>query len=209
MPTINLGDDNQKTLPQTPPVQDDWVDPWSGSFGPSTPPSESKSKRMTPQERVGMIETLYTEILGRKPDTRDINYYKYSTLTEEEIRKQLIAGNEHKQLLLDGRDYKKMKERALQSETRVRVLEGQIRDQVEEFKQLTTLLKEKNRYIQEIREKLNERFDTHPFKQIDEQTFTSESSQPNSTHFVESAKPEVEKSESLLDKIRKAIEALS
>jgi predicted nucleic acid-binding Zn-ribbon protein len=110
---------------------------------------------MTPQERVEMIEKLYQEVLGRKPDTRDVNYYKYSTLGEEEIRKQLITGKEHKQLIEDGREFNKVKDRASQAETRVRMLESQVKDQVEEFKHLTELLKEKNKYIQDFREKSN------------------------------------------------------
>lgn len=123
---------------------------------------QGQEKRLTPQERVEMIEKVYQEILNRKPDTRDINYYKYSTLSEEEIRKQLIAGKEHKQLLDDGKDYKKMKDRAMQAETRVNMLESQIKDQVEEFRHLTELLTEKNQYIQQLRQKLN-----NPYNLVD------------------------------------------
>jgi hypothetical protein len=139
---------------------DPWSDPWGSWGGESTNGGlgnqfggnpQSQAKKLTPQERVKMIEEVYQSTLERKPDTRDINYYKYSTLGEEEIRKQLIEGKEHKQLIEDGREYKNMKNRADQSETRVKMLEGQIKDQVEEFKQLTTLLNEKNRYIQQLR----------------------------------------------------------
>lgn len=188
MPTIDLsnnnqtsGDDNNNsnsTIPVTtpapkpappPPVQTPapnsggWNDPWGAPWGGGQPDGNSGGKRLSPQERVEMIEKVFNEILNRKPDTRDINYYKYSTLSEEEIKKQLLTGNEHKQLLLDGRDYKKLKDRALQAETRVKVLEGQIRDQVEEFRQLTNLLKEKNRHIQEMRERLNSEKKESPF----------------------------------------------
>ncbi|MEA3357739.1 MAG: hypothetical protein U9Q67_04885, partial [Patescibacteria group bacterium] len=38
-----------------------------------------QSKRQTPEERVKMIDKVYEDVLCRKPDTRDINYYKYST----------------------------------------------------------------------------------------------------------------------------------
>ncbi len=189
MPTIDLSNSNNQTSgddsnttpvvapvvsapkPITPPPapaqapsNPGWNDPWGAPWGGN--PSDGSSaggKRLSPQERVEMIEKVFTEILNRKPDTRDINYYKYSTLSEEEIRKQLLTGAEHKQLLLDGRDYKKLKDRALQAETRVKVLEGQIRDQVEEFRQLTNLLKEKNRHIQELRERLNNEKKENPF----------------------------------------------
>lgn len=131
-------------------------DPWGDPWGMSAP--SSTEKRLTPQERVGMIEMVYESVLGRKPDTRDINYYKYSTLGEEEIRKQLIDGKEHKQLIEDGREFKKVKIRAEQGETRIKMLEGQIKDQVEEFKQLTQLLNEKNRYIQYLRSTVGNAF---------------------------------------------------
>ncbi len=145
---------NTSNPPSTPP--NPWAPPASDNFGwGNSNPSASAPSRLTPQERVEMIEKLYQEVLGRKPDTRDINYYKYSTLSEEEIRKQLITGKEHKQLMDDGRDYKKMKERALASETRVAMLESQIKDQVEEFRHLSDLLTEKNQYIQQLRTQLN------------------------------------------------------
>lgn len=207
MPTINLSNNNQQTNPpatlpatnqtnppivnQTPPSQppmqnnqNNWNDPWASPWDNpnSNPNNNSNAKRLSPQERVTMIEAAYLEILGRKPDTRDINYYKYSTLSEEEVKKQLITGNEHKQLLLDGRDYKKLKDRALQAETRVKVLEGQIVDQVEEFKILTNLLKEKSRYIQELREKLNSTMNQHPFVNIPKDNNVL--SVKNDTHFV-------------------------
>ena len=111
-----------------------------------------QQKRLTPEERVQMIETVYDEILCRKPDTRDINYYKYSTLNEDQIRKQLIASAEHKDMVKKGREYTKLKEHAEQLETRVKMLEGQLRDHVEEFRELSNLLQEKNRQIQQLRD---------------------------------------------------------
>lgn len=118
----------------------------------------NQNKRMTPEERVQMIEKVYEEVLKRKPDTKDINYYKYSTLNEDEIKKQLLNGKEHTDLIQDGREFSKMKERTENAEVRVKVLEGQIRDQVEEFKKLGELLREKNKFIIELREKLNNRY---------------------------------------------------
>ncbi len=170
MPQINLNDNSSNTptpvkdnSQQAPPMDpmgfgaggaSPW-DSWGGGGGWGAPQNQqSGGKKMTPQERVSMIEKVYEEVLGRKADTRDINYYKYSTLSEEEIRKQLIAGKEHKQLVEDGREYKKMKDRAMQAETRVKMLESQNNDQIEEFKHLSTLLKEKNNYIQKLREQL-------------------------------------------------------
>lgn len=110
-------------------------------------------KRQTPEERVQMINKIYSEILGREPDTRDINYYKYSTLNEDQIKKQLLTSAEHKDLIKKGREYDQLKNQTDQAKTQTKMLEGQIKDQIEEFKQLNILLKEKNSYIQQLREK--------------------------------------------------------
>ncbi len=138
---------------------DSW---WNQPGGVIDTGNNGTNKRLTPQERVELIEKLFQELLGRKADTRDINYYKYSTLSEEEMRKQLITGKEHKQLITDGREFSKMRDRANQAETRVKILEGQIKDQVQEFKHLSELLDEKNKHIQELRIKLN-----NPYNLID------------------------------------------
>ena len=135
-------------------------DGFGGGFGGGLGRSQSgdpyssgrpPTKRMTPEERVQMIERVYNEILQRKPDTRDINYYKYSTLTEDQIRKQLITSAEHTDMVKRGREYQKIKEHAGQLESRVHMLEGQIKDNVEEFRELSNLLQEKNRLIKELR----------------------------------------------------------
>jgi hypothetical protein len=127
----------------------------SGGWGSPAPANNTAQKKLTPEERVQMIEKVYLEVLNRKPDTRDINYYKYSTLAEDEIRKQLIQGKEHKDLLEHGKEYSNLKSRTDDAETRVKMLEGQIKDQLEEFRKLTDLLKEKNRYIEQLRRDLN------------------------------------------------------
>lgn len=224
MPTINLNNNSNPqntaspavapaTNPTTSPVSkpapvqngwSDWNDPWQDDNQNN---ANKPGKNMTPQERVGMIEKVYQEILGRNPDTRDINYYKYSTLGEEEIKKQLITGNEHKQLLADGRDYKKVKERALQAETRVKMLEGQILDQVEEFRQLTNLLREKNKHISELRQKTNIEKSSTPFTP---QTFANKPNEVTSNvHFSNpevSEKPTPQpKTEPFIEKMRKKL----
>lgn len=159
--------------PQTPQQNAGWDnwgtntnDPFSGlgsgydgqntGFGMQQPGRQSQrapqQKRQTPEERVQMIKKIYSEILGREPDTRDINYYKYSTLNEEQIKKQLLTSAEHKDLIKKGREYDKLKNQTDQAKTQAKMLEGQIKDQVEEFKQLNILLNEKNSYIQQLRQ---------------------------------------------------------
>lgn len=123
----------------------------SGSIVGDDPSAGKTEKRMTPEERVQMIERIYNEIFQRSPDTRDINYYKYSTLSEDQIRRQLTASAEHTDMIKKGREYEGIKEHAEQLESRVNMLESQIKDHVEEFRELSNLLQEKNRLIQQLR----------------------------------------------------------
>lgn len=169
MPTIDLpnnstnstgvGNMSSATQTFTNPITNNNPDPWlvtiggnNFGLGSNNTNTTTPEKNLKPNEKVEMIEKLYEEVLGRKADTRDVNYYKYSTLGIDQIREQLILSKEHKELIQDGREYKKMKDRAISAEARVRMLENQIRDQVAEFQQLTNLLKEKNRHIRALRE---------------------------------------------------------
>jgi uncharacterized coiled-coil protein SlyX len=197
MPQIIPGATTTSAPPQptqSPPTpQQGWGNDNQWGWNPSSPMNQSQGgeKRLTPQERVEMIEKVYKEILDRKPDTRDINYYKYSTLSEEEIKTQLITGKEHKQLMQEGREYKKLKERAMNSETRVTMLESQIKDQIEEFKQLSTLLTEKNKYIQQLRDGLN-----NPYNLVDHSAEVSKSVESKSQVFSSPVVPKTPESRS-------------
>jgi hypothetical protein len=124
----------------------------NASTGSNMNTPQQTPKRQTPQERVEMIKKVYDEVLGRPPDTRDINYYKYSTLNEQQIRNQILTSSEHKELLKKGREYENLKAQADQFKSRSKMLETQIKDQIEEFRQLNVLLKEKNRYITSLRQ---------------------------------------------------------
>ncbi|MFH1547566.1 MAG: hypothetical protein ABIC57_03705 [bacterium] len=98
-----------------------------------------------------IIKKAYQDILGKEPEPRDISYYRFSPMGEEEIRQQLVTGKEHKDLLEKGNKYSELKDKLETSQAKVKVLEGKINDQLEEFNQLHNLLKEKNRYIRQLR----------------------------------------------------------
>ncbi len=137
---------------------DPWAsDPWSSDDTSSNKTSDEP--HLSPQERVTMITDVYKLVLGREPDNRDINYYKYSTLSKTEIINQLLEGKEHSRLIEDGNQFKNMKNRAEQAEIKSKVLENQVQDQINEFKELTNLLQEKNRQIHSMRTKMNNPYD--------------------------------------------------
>jgi uncharacterized coiled-coil protein SlyX len=131
-----------------------WPDPWG-----QPPQMPSNTKSMTPTERVQMIESLYEEVLGRKPDNRDINFYKYSTLSEEDIRKELTKGKEHKGLIANGREFKRLSSQVDEYSSKIKMLEMKIKDQEESFVHMNTLLSEKNKYIEMLRDQLKNPFE--------------------------------------------------
>jgi len=156
------------------PWSDPWSDPWGGATGSGSPQPKQSKPKLSPAERVQMIEKVYEEVLGRKPDTRDINYYKYSTLDESAIRLELLQGKEHKELIKNGAAFKDMSKRTEVAETRVKMLEAKLADHSEEFIALRQLLEEKNKVIKVLRRQC-------------QSPFTTNISQQSSPHFSSSA----------------------
>jgi hypothetical protein len=129
---------------------------WMNAFD-----DEAKSKvRLSPSERVKMIVKAFQDILCREPDTRDLNFYKYSSISEEEIRQELLKGKEHKTLLETGRNYKKLNNILEDTKSRIRLLEAQIKDQENSIKQMNLLLKEKNLHIEQLKKKDQNTFES-------------------------------------------------
>lgn len=120
---------------------------------------DSKSgTRLSPTERVKIIERAYSEVLGRDPDTRDLSFYKYSSATEETIRAELLESDEHKALISDGRELKKVKNLLENAKSKIRTLESEISAQQESFKELQNLLKEKNLHIEKLKKDIENPF---------------------------------------------------
>ena len=44
----------------------------------------------SPSDKIPMIEKVFKEVLGRKPSSRELAYYKYGILKENEIRVKLL-----------------------------------------------------------------------------------------------------------------------
>ncbi len=119
------------------------------------------SSKLSPNERVKIIEKAFNDILCREPDTRDLNYYKYSSMDESEIRGELLEGDEHKKLIEDGREYKKTKNLLQEAKSKINSLEREISDKEESLKQMETLLKEKNLHIEDLKKKIRCQFENN------------------------------------------------
>lgn len=122
--------------------------------------SDSKSN-LTPSERVKIIEKAFQDILCREPDTRDLNYYKYSSMDEQTIREEILGGEEHKLLIKNGREYKKTRNLLEETKSKINALVGEIEDREASLKQMETLLKEKNLHIEELKKKISSPFENN------------------------------------------------
>lgn len=110
-------------------------------------------------DRVPMIENVFNEVLGRKPSSREMAYYKYGVLKEDGIREKLLKSKEHQELIESA-----FKLPGLEEELKtVRVSERKLTQVVEDLNlqmdESERLLKEKNISIQELREKVNNPYD--------------------------------------------------
>ncbi len=132
---------------------------WMGGVD-SNLKSKSGSK-LSPNERVKMIEKIFEEILGRKPETRDLNYYKYSSASEESMREELLNSQEHQDLIKNGREFKKTRNLLEEANGKIKSLESEIISKDESLKSMETLLKEKNLYIEDLKKKINSQFEAN------------------------------------------------
>lgn len=107
-------------------------------------------------QKTESIKKIYKEILGKEPTNRDLSYYRFSPMTEDEIREQVLKGEEHKSLIKKGREYDDIKDDMEDYKVKVKRLEKKLEDNLEEFKEINDLLKEKNKYIRQLREKIDE-----------------------------------------------------
>lgn len=110
-------------------------------------------------DRVPMIEKVFKEVLGRKPSSRELAYYKYGVIKEDGIRSKLIKSQEHKDLIDSA-----LKLPGVENELKsVRVSEKKLGQKVEDIRleivESEKLLNEKNFLIKELREKVSNPYD--------------------------------------------------
>jgi hypothetical protein len=112
-----------------------------------------------PSERTPMIEDVYLEVLGRKPSTRELSFYKYGAMNEADIRLKLLRSDEHVKMLEDAKKLPNVENELRNSKASERRLTQKIEDIGNEIVQSKILLDEKNVIIQELRENLNNPYD--------------------------------------------------
>jgi hypothetical protein len=109
------------------------------------------------------IEKIYDMVLGRKPTSRELSYYRYATTKKDEIVKKLLKSDEHKNLVQKGKEFPELEEREKLGQSTIIKLKHSIEDQQEEFSEMKALLQEKNREISTLREEKNIPYVTQSF----------------------------------------------
>ena len=153
---------NTQAPKQPLPSQDDdsltsFLDDWDDD---PVPTSQKSTKSMSQEERIEMIKRVYKKVFLRDAEQKDINYYKYTNYSEEELINKLLGTDEFKKLMEQGKEYKKLLDKYEDLSLQFQNLQGQFESQQTEFKKLLTLLEEKNRHIQDLRKKLDDPYAT-------------------------------------------------
>ncbi len=106
-------------------------------------------------DKTKKIEKIFETVLGRKPSSKELSYYKYSVIEEDELIKKLLEGDEFKRNLEKLKEYPDLKETLRTAKMTVLKLKNRLNDQDKEFLELAKLIKEKNNIITDLRKDKN------------------------------------------------------
>ena len=107
-----------------------------------------------PSDRVPMIENIFQEVLGRKPSSRELSYYKYGAMSEDDIRIKLLTSDEHKKVLEDASKLSGVDDQLKNVQLNEKKLTQKIEDLENQIAEVHILLSEKNSIISELREQV-------------------------------------------------------
>lgn len=119
----------------------------------------SSSFGISQSERVPMIEEIFQEVLGRKPSSRELAYYKYGVMKEDDIRKKLIKSDEHNELIQKALSLPGIESELKSTKVSEKKLQQKLIDLNEETVESQKLLDERNILIKELREKVSNPYD--------------------------------------------------
>ncbi len=117
------------------------------------------SFRSVSPDRIPVIEAIYREVLGRKPSSRELSYYKYSNINEEEIRSKLLKSEEHQKLIDDAKKVPGLEDQQRNLELIEKRLTQRIEDLQKQISESKILLDEKNNIILGLRDELRNPYD--------------------------------------------------
>lgn len=110
-------------------------------------------------DRVPMIEKVFDEVLGRKPSSREIAYYKYGVIKEDGIRAKLVKSQEHKELIEKALALPGVESELKSTKVSERKLQQKLEDVNSEIIESQKLLVEKDSLIKDLRESVSNPYD--------------------------------------------------
>lgn len=108
---------------------------------------------MSSTEKTKKLEEIYNKILGRKPTSKEISYYKYRKLDEEALIQELLDSDEFLENIEKVQEYADLKKNSVKSKNTIIKLRAKIKDSEKEYSELKALLNEKDVLIKTLREK--------------------------------------------------------
>jgi hypothetical protein len=117
-----------------------------GGFGAPKPVTTPKSR----EDMKKMVSTKYQQILGRKVNDQDLNYFANLGLSEDQMLKRLVESQDHITLVGNAQEYKKIKPKYDELVMKSERLEVQVADKEKIIKQQNDLISQKNKSIQEL-----------------------------------------------------------
>lgn len=110
-------------------------------------------------EKEENIEKIFMNVLGRKPSSRELAYYKYSIIKESDIILKLVNSDEHKNIIEKAFELQGVEEENKNIKISEKKLSQQLNDVNLEIDEYKKLLSEKDRIIAELREKIKNPYD--------------------------------------------------
>lgn len=122
-------------------TNDDFSKGGSSSFGSISQKSE-------------FIEKIFKKVLGRKPTSKEISFYKVSAISEEKLFRKLVESDEHKKIVKNSNEFPELEQRLKNSEASNVRFNQKLEDVTDEIVELKNLLREKNNIIIKLRGEL-------------------------------------------------------
>lgn len=139
-------------------------------------------------ERVPMIEEVFEEVLGRKPSSRELAYYKYGVLKEEAIRKKLTKSEEHKKIIEKANLLPGIESDLKNTKVSERKLQQKLEDVSSEIFESQKLLNERNILIKELRERVSNPYDFPTLSERYEEGFDMYERDRKATYIIDNRK---------------------
>jgi N-acetylmuramoyl-L-alanine amidase len=122
------------------------------TFGaPTTTPQPQQSR----EERSKVIKDKYQQILGRKVNDQDLNYFLNLGLTEDQMIRRLVESQEHVDIIKNHQDCKKIKPKYEKLISENQKLKNEVKDKEELLSKQNQLIGQKNASIQSLEHATN------------------------------------------------------